>query len=184
MPRVTTTLRTPRQSNSLSDHAGNVPELRPRLGLHRPESRGSIRDVPELLLQSPTPRETMSGTQRDTSFLLSEQDDDDVICHKCGRWFEYSGGGVTAECPSCNRNTSTHYPKYWKIGLVVGGEECHACGSTDQLHVHHKDRDRENNDVDNLIPLCASCHSKVHHGSADGNVVIAALKARIPEKDQ
>lgn len=31
-------------------------------------------------------------------------------------------------------------------------------------HIHHIDRDRTNNDIDNLIPLCQWCHECIHHG--------------------
>lgn len=44
---------------------------------------------------------------------------------------------------------------------------CRKCGeafpkSSKSLHVHHIDLDRSNNNPDNLITLCAACHSKAH----------------------
>jgi hypothetical protein len=39
---------------------------------------------------------------------------------------------------------------------------CEECGVTRRLHVHHKDRDRTNNDPGNLATLCGSCHLKLH----------------------
>ena len=39
---------------------------------------------------------------------------------------------------------------------------CEECGITRRLHVHHKDRDRTNNDPGNLATLCGSCHLKLH----------------------
>jgi hypothetical protein len=42
-------------------------------------------------------------------------------------------------------------------------ERCVACGSTDDIQIHHKDADRSNDDIDNLIPLCLSCHSRLHN---------------------
>ncbi|SFR41946.1 HNH endonuclease [Halogeometricum rufum] len=44
------------------------------------------------------------------------------------------------------------------------GEECADCGATEDIHVHHKDRDRSNDDLDNLIPLCKECHDGRHYG--------------------
>jgi len=41
---------------------------------------------------------------------------------------------------------------------------CQKCGITDirVLAVHHKDYNRKNNDLDNLIWLCRNCHCLVH----------------------
>lgn len=40
--------------------------------------------------------------------------------------------------------------------------QCERCGSLNHLVVHHKDRDRYNNSLDNLELLCKSCHSIEH----------------------
>lgn len=39
---------------------------------------------------------------------------------------------------------------------------CNICGDRSDLYVHHIDGDRENDTLSNLIPLCPSCHRKVH----------------------
>lgn len=39
---------------------------------------------------------------------------------------------------------------------------CETCGTSEGLHVHHRDRDRTNNDPANLATLCGSCHLKLH----------------------
>jgi len=39
---------------------------------------------------------------------------------------------------------------------------CEECGTSLDLHVHHADRDHTNNDPENLITLCSSCHLKLH----------------------
>ena len=36
-------------------------------------------------------------------------------------------------------------------------------GKRKSLHIHHIDKNRENNSDSNLITLCPSCHSKLHH---------------------
>src|SRR5690606_10566458 len=41
-------------------------------------------------------------------------------------------------------------------------KECAACGTSEGLHVHHKDRNPANNTPGNLETLCASCHLKLH----------------------
>jgi len=43
-------------------------------------------------------------------------------------------------------------------------EECHECGTTVDIEVHHIDEDRFNNALKNLLPLCHDCHMKVHNG--------------------
>ncbi|WP_114577206.1 HNH endonuclease signature motif containing protein [Saliphagus sp. LR7] len=46
--------------------------------------------------------------------------------------------------------------------LSAKGEQCIECDATTRVVVHHTDGDRTNNDLDNLVPLCRSCHSSVH----------------------
>lgn len=49
--------------------------------------------------------------------------------------------------------------------------KCKKCGLTNKehlglygasIHVHHKDMNRKNNSMDNLITVCVSCHAKEH----------------------
>lgn len=44
------------------------------------------------------------------------------------------------------------------------GNTCEHCGydDLDILHVHHIDKNRENNELENLIVLCPNCHASVH----------------------
>ena len=46
------------------------------------------------------------------------------------------------------------------------GNSCKLCGYTieDALEVHHIDKNRDNNDLDNLVVLCCNCHTLVHRG--------------------
>lgn len=46
-------------------------------------------------------------------------------------------------------------------------------------HVHHRDGDRNNNDQNNLLTLCASCHGKVHSKSNMESMPIMALRAEL-----
>lgn len=39
---------------------------------------------------------------------------------------------------------------------------CQICGEHKYLGIHHKDEDKRNSSLDNLVTLCASCHSKLH----------------------
>ncbi len=46
---------------------------------------------------------------------------------------------------------------------------CQICCEKDSrvLAVHHLDRNRENNDVTNLVWLCHNCHFLVHHNKVE-----------------
>jgi 5-methylcytosine-specific restriction endonuclease McrA len=39
---------------------------------------------------------------------------------------------------------------------------CERCGTTDRLHVHHRDGDITNNDPANFETLCVLCHNRHH----------------------
>jgi len=41
--------------------------------------------------------------------------------------------------------------------------KCTMCGFMEGLHVHHKDKNRKNNSLENLQTLCAGCHSRIHN---------------------
>lgn len=59
------------------------------------------------------------------------------------------------------------YTEDWpEISLAMrkrDGWECQRChGDSRNLHVHHIDQDKQNNDPENLVTLCAPCHGQVH----------------------
>lgn len=49
--------------------------------------------------------------------------------------------------------------------IAAKGKNCHICDDDTNIVVHHIDGDRSNNDVENLIPVCDSCHKSIHWGS-------------------
>jgi len=51
---------------------------------------------------------------------------------------------------------------YRKIAFESLPHYCHFCNSKDTLQVHHKDHNRSNNEISNLVILCTSCHIKLH----------------------
>ena len=53
-----------------------------------------------------------------------------------------------------------------KLRLIkLRGKSCEICGynKIEILHVHHKDRNRRNNNLDNLKLICPNCHYEEHH---------------------
>jgi len=49
---------------------------------------------------------------------------------------------------------------------IVCRERCAECESRnkDELVVHHKDGDRDNNRRENLLVVCRGCHNRIHKG--------------------
>lgn len=55
---------------------------------------------------------------------------------------------------------------YAKLAMRTYKHKCAICGLEEEccLQVHHIDYNRHNNDVDNLIIVCANCHCRIHRG--------------------
>lgn len=49
--------------------------------------------------------------------------------------------------------------------MAERGEQCERCdyAKREILHLHHHDRDRNNNDFTNLLLLCPNCHYEEHY---------------------
>jgi hypothetical protein len=41
-------------------------------------------------------------------------------------------------------------------------DSCEGCGATSRLGLHHKDEERTNNSLENLVTLCPKRHTKLH----------------------
>ncbi len=64
---------------------------------------------------------------------------------------------------------------------MLGGK-CRACGSTLNLEIHHIDRNRKNNDFENLQLFCRDCHREDHSRTKGVKVLMVdnSLKMTIP----
>lgn len=53
-----------------------------------------------------------------------------------------------------------------KRSVKFRGSRCEICGTTENLQAHHKDMNPWNNTQENIMTLCARCHTKYHweHG--------------------
>lgn len=49
--------------------------------------------------------------------------------------------------------------------IAVRGTKCERCGygRVEILHVHHRDRNRNNNELENLELICPNCHYEEHY---------------------
>lgn len=59
---------------------------------------------------------------------------------------------------------------YRKIMIRAGiAQVCKFCGLNDKrvLAVHHRDKNRDHNQIDNLVWLCHNCHYLIHHDSTE-----------------
>lgn len=67
-------------------------------------------------------------------------------------------------------------PSGWKrIRRAILKRDEHTCQAEDcaepdpnELHVHHIDKDRTNNDPSNLLTLCRECHTNLHLAERKG----------------
>lgn len=51
---------------------------------------------------------------------------------------------------------------YVRIAFKNFPNKCNCCSSIERLQVHHKDRNRRNNELVNLEIFCGACHVKEH----------------------
>lgn len=99
------------------------------------------------------------------------------ICINCGKTFktEYRSNKEQITCSKgCsnsifrsgrnNGNYNTGIGSYRKIAFDVYPHKCARCGYENilALEVHHKDKNRNNNSIENLEILCCNCHTIKH----------------------
>jgi len=76
------------------------------------------------------------------------------------------------------------FRKARKIAIERDGHKCQECGASEALVVHHIDKDKGNNGIDNLITLCRSCHTPAIHKGADAGEWREIFAEIIQEKKQ
>lgn len=106
-----------------------------------------------------------------------------VLVSKSGKFF------CDKSCQTIWRNSNLYSGKQhanWNGGkasyrsiLIKSGVNriCKKCNTTDTrvLAVHHKDKNRNNNDISNLLWLCNNCHYLVHHYEDESHGFIVLL---------
>lgn len=75
-------------------------------------------------------------------------------------------GGIKVIQPDHYGTGKTEH-RYRERFLSSGGVlKCSRCGYDEfpcSVEVHHKDEDRQNAALENLVPLCANCHRGLHN---------------------
>ncbi|OHD24265.1 MAG: hypothetical protein A2Y38_20070 [Spirochaetes bacterium GWB1_59_5] len=67
------------------------------------------------------------------------------------------------ECSwTASRKESVTLSGLLKRATQLKDSACEVCQAQTHLGVHHKDRNPANNSSENLLTLCASCHTKLH----------------------
>lgn len=77
-------------------------------------------------------------------------------------------GGIESIMPKHYGNGQHDYRE---IAFKHSAKKCHRCNYDSNpaaIVVHHKDRNRTNNSIDNLEILCANCHLIEHFGGERG----------------
>lgn len=76
---------------------------------------------------------------------------------------KYKSGKTISWNKGIGRGKYNYEFRYMKpIIYKIYGKMCNYCGSTEKLCIHHIDYNKNNNSVNNLIPLCVHCHAKTN----------------------
>lgn len=91
--------------------------------------------------------------------FLSFSRDNQVVC-------SYSCSNTVFRSDKDNPNYITGISSYRSKALKYYNNCCKYCSynNLDALEVHHIDKNRENNSIDNLEVVCANCHTLIHKG--------------------
>lgn len=94
------------------------------------------------------------------------------ICKKCGKEHVSPRGMLGKKGISQPHNPAHLFGKqnpFYRTGLWTKElqdfkrclNSCQECGDSENLDIHHKDGNRENNLLENLTVLCRSCHMRI-----------------------
>lgn len=80
-------------------------------------------------------------------------------CSQCGVVFHYEHEKRDFICTYCK----LYDREFHKLSKKLrDGGKCAVCGDEKRLVVHHKDKNKKNNDPKNLLVLCVQCHASIH----------------------
>lgn len=90
-------------------------------------------------------------------------------------------GELNARWNGGNSEYKNHYLMKWarKFKLEAANNVCELCGGL-ATEIHHKDKSKDNHNINNLMALCHKCHMKNFHSfidhQSDENNNIDAIK--------
>lgn len=95
------------------------------------------------------------------------------ICPQCEEEFKVKDTEIGRGQQTCSYSCSNKYfregrgnynspEQYRKRCFNAYGKKCAVCDEQNVVEVHHLDRNRNNNVVENLIPLCPTHHMYMH----------------------
>lgn len=87
------------------------------------------------------------------------------LCQKCSARKLMLKKLVGGKDHTSYKNGITLYRKHC---YEENDKKCIICKSIRSVHIHHIDGNRENNETENLTPLCCGCHMYLHHRLSDG----------------
>ena len=93
------------------------------------------------------------------------------VCRGCGRDI-LTNNPRQRKHKSCKARVKKYPRRFYEVAHSAWARDkqiCQECGcdfknplSTSKMAVHHIDGNPQNNDLKNLVVLCASCHLKIH----------------------
>ncbi|MDP3026822.1 MAG: hypothetical protein Q8N63_03875 [Nanoarchaeota archaeon] len=91
-------------------------------------------------------------------------------CPKCGRSLPHHAKGLCAGCYNTTfyleQAKNGNYKKYHNIEPELYKkitEKCLVCGFDKVIALHHLDKNRKNNSLNNMVGLCPNHHSMIHN---------------------
>lgn len=97
------------------------------------------------------------------------------ICKCCEKEFKVKNNKYTAKQQTCSKScyakhfrgrNANHYSEgksiYRQLCFDKFGKKCLMCNEVEIIEVHHIDRNRNNNEANNLVPLCPTHHKYAH----------------------
>ena len=94
-----------------------------------------------------------------------------VVCDNPIKDYKKSKGTCSRRCANThfrsgenNGNYKNSVKEYATQCFRYHDRKCIICGESDAVDVHHLDKNRKNNSIDNLIPLCPTHHAYCHRG--------------------